>query len=69
VYSCNIYAIVWQSPDQDDDQENEQAVQSECLEMFSGTDYIMEPGVFNQLKRYVSVNNHCILDKLITEQL
>lgn len=50
-HSATYDNVVCQSPEQDDDQENEQAVQQECLDMFSGSDYIMEPGVFNQLKR------------------
>lgn len=50
----NMWDEYPESPEPDDEQENEQAVQNECLDMFSGTDYIMEPGVFNQLKRYFS---------------
>ncbi|CAG7833536.1 unnamed protein product [Allacma fusca] len=33
-------------------EENPQQVLVECLEKFSSPDYIMEPGIFNQLKRY-----------------
>lgn len=33
-------------------EENPQAVLDECLEKFSTSDYIMEPGIFTQLKRY-----------------
>ena len=36
---------------EDDDGENDQQVQAECLESFGSNDYIMEPGVFNTLKR------------------
>uniref|UniRef100_A0A6B2EC94 Putative negative elongation factor d-like protein n=1 Tax=Phlebotomus kandelakii TaxID=1109342 RepID=A0A6B2EC94_9DIPT len=32
--------------------ENPQEVLNECLEKFSTSDYIMEPGIFTQLKRY-----------------
>ena len=32
-------------------EENPQQVLSECLERFSTPDYIMEPGIFLQLKR------------------
>ena len=32
--------------------ENPEVVLSECLEKFSSPDYIMEPGIFNQLKKY-----------------
>ncbi|XP_021954915.1 negative elongation factor D isoform X2 [Folsomia candida] len=32
--------------------ENPEAVLTECLEKFSSPDYIHEPGIFNQLKRY-----------------
>ena len=32
--------------------ENPQEVLRECLEKFSTPDYIMEPGIFTQLKRY-----------------
>lgn len=31
--------------------ENPQEVLQECLEKFSTPDYIMEPGIFTQLKR------------------
>lgn len=36
----------------DDPMENPQEVLEECLEKFSTPDYIMEPGIFSQLKRY-----------------
>uniref|UniRef100_A0A182VKE6 Negative elongation factor D n=1 Tax=Anopheles merus TaxID=30066 RepID=A0A182VKE6_ANOME len=32
--------------------ENPKAVVSDCLQLFSSVDYIMEPGIFVQLKRY-----------------
>jgi hypothetical protein len=32
-------------------EESDEAVQAECLQAFSSPDYIMEPEVFNQLKR------------------
>jgi hypothetical protein len=36
--------------------ENPQEVLRECLEKFSTPDYIMEPGIFTQLKRFVHKN-------------
>lgn len=44
--------------------ENPQEVLRECLDKFSTPDYIMEPGIFTQLKRFVEVNHvhaksHC----------
>ncbi|KAJ8316708.1 hypothetical protein KUTeg_005738 [Tegillarca granosa] len=41
-----------ESPDQEDEEEN-MAIQQECLGVFSSKDYIMEPGVFNMLKRFL----------------
>lgn len=35
----------------DDPLENPQEVLKECLEKFKTPDYIMEPGIFTQLKR------------------
>jgi hypothetical protein len=32
-------------------EESDEVVQAECLQAFSSPDYIMEPEVFNQLKR------------------
>jgi negative elongation factor C/D len=32
--------------------EDPEKVLQECLEKFSSSDYIMEPGIFNQLKRF-----------------
>ena len=37
--------------DEDDDGANEEEVQSECKALMSTNDYIMEPGVFETLKR------------------
>lgn len=37
--------------------ENPQEVLTECLEKFSTPDYIMEPGIFTQLKRYIKQYN------------
>ena len=37
--------------------ENPQEVLRECLDKFSTPDYIMEPGIFTQLKRFVEVNH------------
>ncbi|XP_018331168.1 negative elongation factor D [Agrilus planipennis] len=36
----------------DDNAENPEQVLAECAEKFSTPDYIMEPGIFSQLKRY-----------------
>lgn len=36
--------------------ENPEQVRTECLEKFGSEDYIMEPGIFNQLKKYVGLN-------------
>lgn len=35
----------------DDGMENPQEVLNQCLENFKTSDYIMEPGIFTQLKR------------------
>ena len=35
--------------------ENPAEVLEECLHTFKTQDYIMEPGIFNQLKRYIEV--------------
>jgi hypothetical protein len=37
--------------------EHPQEVLRECLEKFSTPDYIMEPGIFTQLKRFVHKNH------------
>jgi TH1 protein len=34
-------------------EESDETVQAECLQAFSSPDYIMEPEVFNQLKRFL----------------
>jgi hypothetical protein len=36
--------------------ENPQEVLRECLDKFSTPDYIMEPGIFTQLKRFIEVS-------------
>ncbi|KAK7505402.1 hypothetical protein BaRGS_00003564 [Batillaria attramentaria] len=43
--------------DEEDDEEEDdkQAVQAECRELFSSTDYIMEPTMFLTLKRFLQV--------------
>ncbi|XP_078330044.1 negative elongation factor D-like isoform X3 [Crassostrea virginica] len=42
------------SPEEDEEDEEEKlAAQQECLELFSCKDYIMEPGVFSTLKRFL----------------
>uniref|UniRef100_A0A6P7H0U3 Negative elongation factor D-like n=1 Tax=Diabrotica virgifera virgifera TaxID=50390 RepID=A0A6P7H0U3_DIAVI len=38
--------------DAGDEPENPEQVLAECAEKFSTPDYIMEPGIFSQLKRY-----------------
>ncbi len=40
--------------------ENPEAVLKECLQKFETADYIMEPGIFNQLKRLVFSSAHKI---------
>ncbi|XKL60091.1 hypothetical protein PGB90_001107 [Kerria lacca] len=47
-------------------EENPQQVLSECLEKFSTPDYIMEPGIFLQLKRYFQAggNPETVIDLL-----
>lgn len=39
------------SPEREEEEDDE-AVRQECVESFTSRDYIMEPGVFNLLKRY-----------------
>lgn len=41
------------SPDHDDDEAGDEIVQQECLDIFGGRDYIMEPGVFGMLKMFL----------------
>jgi negative elongation factor C/D len=41
--------------DGDEPMENPEQVRAECLEKFASEDYIMEPGIFNQLKRYAFI--------------
>lgn len=43
--------IFIQADDNDDILENPQETLTQCLEKFSSADYIMEPGIFSQLKR------------------
>ena len=38
----------------DDPSDNPQQVLKECLDRFKTADYIMEPGIFTQLKRFDS---------------
>ncbi|XP_014233626.1 negative elongation factor D [Trichogramma pretiosum] len=42
----------------DEATENPQAVLDECLERFKTPDYIMEPGIFTQLKRYFTTGGN-----------
>ncbi|CAG2067882.1 unnamed protein product, partial [Timema podura] len=42
--------------------ENPQEVLCECLEKFSTPDYIMEPGIFTQLKRYFQAGGVKVTD-------
>lgn len=39
----------------DDSFDNPQEILNECLDKFKTPDYIMEPGIFTQLKRYIIV--------------
>lgn len=39
----------------EDGMDNPQEVLNQCLEKFNTSDYIMEPGIFTQLKRYVII--------------
>lgn len=51
-----IYPAPGLSQQQEDDSgegEDDAEVQQECLHKFSTRDYIMEPSIFNTLKRYV----------------
>lgn len=48
IYYLNIFV---QADDNDDILENPQETLTQCLEKFSSPDYIMEPGIFSQLKR------------------
>ncbi|KAL5012912.1 hypothetical protein ScPMuIL_011463 [Solemya velum] len=41
------------SPDPDEEEEDTKAIQAECLDCFACPDFIMEPGVFVMLKRYL----------------
>lgn len=43
----------------DEPMENPQEVIEECLSKFCTPDYIMEPGIFTQLKRYVLILKSC----------
>ena len=57
--------LVLQSPEMEEE-ENTQAVQEECLEKFASNDYIMEPEVFNMLKRLAVLQSlratyYCVL--------
>lgn len=51
----NILAlrIYQQQEDDSGEGEDDAEVQQECLHKFSTRDYIMEPSIFNTLKRYV----------------
>lgn len=40
-----------QQDDEDGEGEDDAEVQQECLKKFSTPDYIMEPSIFNTLKR------------------
>lgn len=47
---------------------NPQEIQADCLAKFARSDYIMEPGIFNQLKRYFQSggNPEQVIDLLST---
>lgn len=40
-------------PNGEDALDNPQEVLQQCLDKFKTPDYIMEPGIFTQLKRYI----------------
>lgn len=46
-----LTTFIFQSEGGDDNLENPEQVLAECAEKFSTPDYIMEPGIFSQLKR------------------
>lgn len=48
-----------QNEQTDEPMENPQEVITECLSKFCTPDYIMEPGIFTQLKRLAAAS-HCI---------
>lgn len=48
---CCVVSTFVQADDNDDILENPQETLTQCLEKFSSPDYIMEPGIFSQLKR------------------
>lgn len=41
----------------EDNFDNPQEILNECLDKFKTPDYIMEPGIFAQLKRYSLLNS------------
>lgn len=51
ILNCFIVSTLVQADDNDDILENPQETLTQCLEKFSSADYIMEPGIFSQLKR------------------
>lgn len=51
-FNCFVVNLpLVQADDNDDILENPQETLTQCLEKFSSADYIMEPGIFSQLKR------------------
>ncbi len=55
-----LYNNSFQSAEDAEMLENPEAVLKECLQKFETADYIMEPGIFNQLKRLVFSSAHKI---------
>lgn len=47
------HGVYQQQEDDYGEGEDDAEVQQECLHKFSTRDYIMEPSIFNTLKRYV----------------
>lgn len=50
-----LFSIYFQADHGDEPMENPQEVIEECLSKFCTPDYIMEPGIFTQLKRYLAI--------------
>lgn len=52
----------------DEPMENPQEVISECLSKFCTSDYIMEPGIFTQLKRYELMTEEIIAKTVLLDR-
>lgn len=69
-----VQPVLVDEPMAQDDQAtllNPQEIQEDCLVKFGRQDYIMEPGIFNQLKRYFQSggNPEQVIDLLSTNYL